>query len=113
MYRNTNISVRDLTPNTYIWPSSGVTEDAQEIFCKQSGTITIFPFIGDMFTWNAQTGDRIRIIPKKLIINSGEFLTFLSFFKNGTQNDVQIVYYMVDENSNSFVDEHGNNFTLK
>lgn len=61
MYRNTNISVRDLTPNTYIWPSSGVTENAQEIFCKQSGTITIFPFIGDMFTMNENDTFEIRV----------------------------------------------------
>lgn len=115
MNKNVNITVKDLTPNTYAFAYSGVTDCVQEFFCKEDGAIIITPIVGDTFTWNAKNGEKIKVIPKKIIINSGEFLAFLSFYKDKTGSDspLGVVYYVIDENGDDIIDEINNKFTLK
>jgi hypothetical protein len=100
-------------PGTYECATQSIKESPQEILCLEGGVITFWPIRGDKFTWNASSGKKIKLIPKKVSIDSGVFVSFFNFYKNiCTSNDVEY-YFLTDENNDSLVDENSDIFQIK
>ena len=81
--------------------------------CIQSGVITFWPVKGDKFTWNAQSGKKIKTIPSKINIDSGSFLGFFTSLKIFNITEDIEYYYLIDENEDNFIDENSDLFQIK
>lgn len=49
-----------------------------EIFCTNSGSITITAMGGGTFTWSATSGQSVKVVASNVIVNSGSFVGFKS-----------------------------------
>lgn len=113
MNSTTNITSKVLLPGTYECDTQSIKDSPQEILCLESGVITFWPIRGDKFTWNASLEKKIKLIPKKISIDSGVFVSFFNFYKNSqVQSEIEY-YFLTDENNDNFIDENSNIFQIK
>ena len=108
-----NISSKVLIPNTYICNSTSIIDSPWNIMCLENGNISITPIKGDSFNWNAKTNEKINIIPRTITINSGIFIVFFAIQKTNTNGEIQELFFVIDENSDTFIHENNNKFLLK
>jgi hypothetical protein len=81
MNSTTNITSNILVPGTYECATQSIKESPQEILCLEGGIITFWPIKGDKFIWNASSGKKIKLIPKKS--NNNDILS-VALYKNET-----------------------------
>jgi hypothetical protein len=74
-----NFEALYLTAATYTSATlgDGITANTvHQLYCISAGTVTISCMGGGVFTWAGTVNAQIEVVPKQLVVNSGEFVAF-------------------------------------
>ena len=87
-YANYEVVGLSGTKNLYPFDSTNyrTATTVHQIYCLQTGSITIYPMLGPSFTWTPASGLTMDVLVSAVTVNSGTFIGFRA------RNDVNPFY---------------------